>query len=97
MECLGVWGEWGEWGEGGEGGEWGEWGEWSGRRGLSGDSKHRGINTRLDSASSLCRRRVQDLLDRFFLDAAVQDPFVQGLYETKQRSTMFKHVLEKLR
>ena len=45
----------------------------------------------------LCRRRVQDLLDRFFLDAAVQDPFVQGLYETKQRSTMFKHVLEKLR
>ena len=40
---------------------------------------------------------MQDLLDRFFLDAAVQDPFVQGLYETKQRSTMFKHVLEKLR
>ena len=31
---------------------------------------------RLASASSLCEDRVQDLLDRFSVEAAAQDPFV---------------------
>ena len=50
-------------------------------------------DTRLDSVSSLCEDtvedRVQDLFDRFSVEAAVQDPFVwlsvQGVYKTRSR------------
>ena len=37
----------------------------------------RRIDTELDSASSLCEDRAQDLLDRFSEEAAVQDPCIR--------------------